>query len=388
MKKLYLIISIILTSVVFAGMYCTDIINNANAQDTVTVTNVGELTSALEQANVTGDFMILLENGIYSLNDMLWVSGNNITFRSLAGNRDNVVIQGEGMQGGVSHIFNVAGDNFTVADMTIGWVANHAIQIQGNVDADYPHIRNVRFVDTGEQMLKVSYEEGNSNSSNGGIVEGCLFEYSAGVGPQYYIGGIDAHQAHNWVVRYNVFKDISSPDGDLAEHAVHFWSGSSSTLVEKNIIVRCDRGIGFGLGDRGHQGGTIRNNMVYTTRDVGIGLENASNVGVYNNTVYTVNYMNSIEYRFSGTQGVLIINNLTNEGITSRDSGSGTVDTNVTSARETWFVNRSSGDLHLAGEEPAVVDQGQVLPDVPDDIDGETRPQGNGYEIGADEVSE
>lgn len=388
MKKLYLIISIILTSVVFAGMYCTDIINNANAQDTVTVTNVGELTSALEQANVTGDFMILLENGIYSLNDMLWVSGNNITFRSLAGNRDNVVIQGEGMQGGVSHIFNVAGDNFTVADMTIGWVANHAIQIHGNADADYPHIRNVRFVDTGEQMLKVSYEEGNSNSSNGGIVEGCLFEYSAGVGPQYYIGGIDAHQAHNWVVRYNVFKDISSPDGDLAEHAVHFWSGSSSTLVEKNIIVRCDRGIGFGLGDRGHQGGTIRNNMVYTTRDVGIGLENASNVGVYNNTVYTVNYMNSIEYRFSGTQGVLIINNLTNEGITSRDSGSGTVDTNVTSARETWFVNRSSGDLHLAGEEPAVVDQGQVLPDVPDDIDGETRPQGNGYEIGADEVSE
>ena len=388
MKKLYLIISIIFTFIVYVEMYCTDIVNNANGQDTITVSNVSELTSALEQANETGDLIILLENGTYNLNDMFWVSGNNITFRSLSGNRDNVIIQGEGMQGDVSHIFNVVGDNFTVADMTIGWVANHAIQIQGNANADYPHIQNVRFVDTGEQMLKVSYEEGNSNSSDGGIVEGCLFEYSAGVGPQYYIGGVDAHQSHNWVIRNNIFKDISSPDSELAEHAVHFWSDSSNNLVEKNIIIRCDRGIGFGLGDRGHQGGTIKNNMVYTTRDVGIGLENASNVEVYNNTVYTVNYMNSIEYRFSGTQGVLIINNLTNEDITSRDDGSGTVETNITNAQESWFVGISSGDLHLVGEVATVVDQGQTISGVQDDIDGETRPQGNGYEIGADEVSE
>ena len=65
-----------------------------------------------------------------------------------------MVIRGQGMAGGVSHIFNVAGSGFTAADLTVGWVANHAVQIQSS--SDNPVIHNVRFVDTGEQMLKVS----------------------------------------------------------------------------------------------------------------------------------------------------------------------------------------------------------------------------------------
>ena len=53
------------------------------------------------------------------------------------------------MFGGVSHVFNVPGSNFTAADLTIGWVANHAVQIHHT--ADNPVIHNVRFVDTGER---------------------------------------------------------------------------------------------------------------------------------------------------------------------------------------------------------------------------------------------
>lgn len=348
------------------------------------VSNVDELNNAVQQANRQGNLTIQLEDGTYTLDEMLWISGNNVTFRSRSGNRDTVIIRGRGMFGGVSHIFNVPGNNFAAADMTIGWVANHAIQIHS--DSDNPIIHNVRFVDTGEQMLKVSYRPGDSTSSDNGMIEWCVFEYSAGVGPQYYIGGVDAHQARNWIIRNNVFKNIRSPEWELAEHAIHFWSNSSNTLVERNIIINCDRGIGFGLGDRGHQGGLIRNNMVHTTRDVGIGLENASHVTVYHNTVFTENYMNSIEYRFSRSQGVSIVNNLTNARIRSRDGGSGSLATNVTNAQEFWFVAPRNSDLHLIMAEPTVVDQGQSLAEVTQDIDCENRPQGDGYDIGADEL--
>jgi len=80
--------------------------------------------------------------------------------------------------------------------------------------------------------------------------------------------------------------------------------------------------------------------MVSTDKDVGIGLENSSNTEVYNNTVYTPFYPNSIEYRFSRSQGIAIFNNLTNAIIISREGGAAVLQGNVTNAQANWFVNR------------------------------------------------
>jgi len=381
MKKF--VVTMALAALLFTACTVPGVVGD---QDTVVVGNVDELVAAIERANAEGNLEILLEDGTYTLDDMLWVEGVNITVRGRSGNRDAVVIEGGGMSGPVSHVFNVTGDYFSAENMTVGRVANHGIQIHGDADCDYPRVVNVRFVDTGEQMLKVSYDPGNTAASDGGLVENCLFEYTAGVGPQYYIGGVDAHRAYDWIVRGNTFRSIKSPEVDLAEHAVHFWSDSRGTIVEKNVITDCDRGIGFGLGESGHSGGTIRNNFVHTTRDVGIGLENASGARVYNNTLYTEGYPNSVEYRFGGTSGVSIINNLANGAIASRDGGSGTLGANVTDAEADWFVDPTAGNLHLTSSVPSVVDRGQTLADVADDIDGQTRPQGPAYDIGADEL--
>jgi len=385
---LFLTVWVLSSTVVFSEFEsgCTRVPLPDPAGSTVTVNTVTELMAAVDQANAGGHLTILLEDGDYLLNDMLWISGDHVTFRSVSGNRDAVTIRGRGMDGWVSHIFNVPGSYFTVADMTIGWVTNHAVQIHGNTGADYLHVHNVRFVDTFEQMLKGSYDPDAGLGSDYGIVEWCLFEYSAGIGPQWYIGGVDVHLGHGWIIRNNIFKHIRSPEADLAEHAIHFWSDSSDTLVEKNMITDCDRGIGFGLGDNGHIGGIIRNNMVHTTRDVGIGLENSSNSKVYNNTVYTENYFNSIEYRFPGSIGISIVNNLTNSAIVSRDGGSATLEDNIDNAQGSWFSDAINGDLHLAGEEPTVVDQGQTLADVTEDMDCLDRSLGTAPEIGADEL--
>ncbi len=361
--------------------------------EAVVVTNVTELVNAIEAANAGGDKTITVEDGTYTLDNMLWVEADGVTVHSSSGNRDAVTIRGEGMDGSVSHIFNVAGSDFTVRDMTIGWVCNHAIQIHGNANAHRPLIQNLHIVDTFEQMIKVSYDSASDNCSEDGIVENCLFEYSAGIGPQYYIGGVDAHQVKNWIVRNNTFKSIISPSDDIAEFAIHFWSDSEDTLVERNTIINCDRGIGFGLGDRGHIRGIIRNNMIYHDAtegyaDVGISIESASDTQVYNNTIYMEHsHPNAIEYRFSGTTGALIVNNLTNKPITQRDEATATVSHNVIDAQASWFINPSAGDLHLSSRPPTVIDQGQSVTGLITDFDGDARPQGAGIDIGADEVN-
>lgn len=358
----------------------------------VVVSTAGELAEAVAQANLGGPKTILVQDGTYTLEDMLWVAADGVTVRSLSGNRGAVIIQGQGMAGGVTHIFNVPGANFTVQDLTLRRVSQHAVQIHGNHSAASPTIRNVHILDAGEQMIKVSYDPADlSQRADHGLVEGCRLEYRAGIGPQWYIGGVDAHNVRNWIVRRNIFQGIRSPADDVAEFAVHFWSGSEDTLVEGNLIINCDRGIGLGLGDRGHVRGIVRNNMIYHNAtegfaDVGIAVESAPEAQVYNNTIFQKHsYPNAIEYRFPATTGVLIANNLTNRAISARDGASGTVSHNVATARALWFVNPGAGDLHLKSRVARVVDRGRVISGLTADFDGDPRPLGPGTDIGADE---
>ncbi|MBI4775736.1 MAG: right-handed parallel beta-helix repeat-containing protein [Deltaproteobacteria bacterium] len=362
--------------------------------EAVVVSNVTELSDAIYNAHHGGDKTILIEAGTYALNDMLVVTTDDVSVNSVSGDRDSVVIKGNGMAGGVTHVFNVAADRFSVQNVTLRDVSNHAVQFHPGVKS--PVIRNVHILDTGEQMVKIAYDPAQMDlTADDGVMENCLLEYSADIGPQWYIGGIDAHNAKNWIVRDNVFKYIRSPSLALAEHAVHFWSDSRNTLVERNLIINCDRGIGFGLGDRGHLNGIIRNNMIYHDEndptgfaDVGIGLESAAGAQVYNNTIYMEHgYPNAIEYRFTATTGVLIANNLTNRLIQQRDGGQATLSNNVTNAEFDWFQDVGQGDLHLAGAVDEAVDQGQVLAGLTDDFDKENRPAGGGMDIGADEYA-
>ncbi|MBW1712195.1 MAG: right-handed parallel beta-helix repeat-containing protein [Deltaproteobacteria bacterium] len=363
----------------------------ALAQEVV-VSDVQQLVAAVDAANGGGPKTIVLQDGTYSLDQGLWISAEGVTIRSASGNRDAVIIQGQGMYGGMSHVIWAAASNFTIRDLTLGLVANHAIQVHGDLDADNFTMANCRIIDCYEQLVKVSYNPDNTAlGSDNGLVEGCLFEYTAGIGPQYYIGGIDAHNAKNWIVRNNIFIGIRSPADEVAEFAIHFWSNSENTLAEGNLIINCDRGIGFGLGDRAHVGGTIRNNMIYHDAsegfaDVGIDLESTVGAQVYNNTIFQEHsYPSAIEYRWPASTGLLIVNNLTNRPITARDGATATVSNNVTSAQAEWFVEATAANLHLSSPVAGVVDQGLAIEDFTTDFDGNERPQGAGIDIGADE---
>lgn len=354
------------------------------------VNSVTSFKNAINQANANeGNMTILIEDGVYHIASAIsypYITASNLIIRSASGNRDMVVLHGDGMKDvspNTEDGLHIAGNNVTIADLTIRDVGNHGIQVSGH----HLYVHNVRIQDTYQQMLKGATSEISIDSA---IVQCSLFEYTTGIGPNYYIGGLDIHKGWNWLVRDNIFRNISSPSGSVAEHAIHFWNHSLQNTIERNLIYNCDRGIGFGLGNSPVSGGLIKNNMIYNDgtgafNDVGIGLESSTGILVFNNTVY-VDYQNAIEYRFPESYGIDIINNLTNHPITSRDGGQAMLANNITSAQSDWFIDLDVGDLHLASAIPAVIDQGSNVANVDDDIDKTSRPQGAWFDIGADEL--
>jgi hypothetical protein len=368
----------------------------ANAQTVLSVHNTGELASAVAAANSAGgNRVISLSDGTYTLTDTLYVNAPNVTLTSQSGIRENVIVQGDAMSDSavVKDLVRAAGSNFTLSNLTLqksGW---HLLQVAGEQNADGAVVRNVIFLDAYQQMVKISIDQANySITGDNGLIENSLFEYTAGIGPEYYIGGIDVHGGKNWIVRHNTFRNIASPSNQVAEFGVHFWNQSADPLVEDNIFVNCDRAIGFGLDSRGNSRGIIRNNMIYHANngapfaDVAVYLDQSPGTQIYNNSIFTEHsYPRSIEYRFTATTNVLVVNNLANKPIMARDGATGTAGSNVENAAKSWFVNPVQGDLHLASSIAGVVDAGRAVSGLTDDIDGDPRPQGSGVDIGADE---
>ncbi len=367
----------------------------------VVVSSVGALQTAVNNANSGGDKIISIANGVYDLSGVaLSITADGVSVRSVSGNRSAVVLDNHYVEGGTSGIFRIVSSNVTIADMTLKRPYYHAIHISPNgANTQGILIDNVHIIDPGEQAIKINGDTRNNAtySVNNSTIKNCLIELTdAGrtnltyTGYPCYTGGIDGHWAGNWKVQDNVIRGFWCSDG-LSEHGVHFWNNSSNILVERNKIIDCDRGIGFGLGSDGNTGGIIRNNMIYHGpdhgySDVGISVESTPNAQVYNNTVYHGHNYSAIEYRFASTSNILITNNLTNRSIRLRDGASGQVVNNLTTAQVPWFNNVAAGDLHLSGFIGDVVNQGQPVSGLIDDFDKEKRPQGGGYELGADEI--
>jgi hypothetical protein len=358
------------------------------------VSTVAELVSAIN--NATAGEEILIQDGTYDLNgNYLRITVPELTIRSASGNRDSVVLDGNRV---TTEVFQVVASNTTIQDLTIQYVVNHPIHVVGSSTADTTGtvIDNVHIIDPGQQAIKINSDY-SGHTADTGRISNCLIEltdsgraYVLSHNGSCYTGGVDGHAATGWTVEDNVIQGFWCASS-LSEHGIHFWSGSTDTLVQRNLIYDCDRGIGFGLGSSPHVRGIIRNNMIYHPQnhgvsDVGIGLENATGTQVYNNTVYlNHDYPNAIEYRYYTGTGITISNTLTNRAITSRDGAIASMESNLTSAEAAWFVDLANGDLHLATAVAGVVDSGSNVSGLTDDYDRGSRPYGDGIDIGADE---
>jgi len=376
----------------------------------VNVSTETQLQSAVAGAQA-GD-TIVLADGVYSLTSTLYLNGkNNVTIRGTEG-CDDVVLVGRGMDnasyGNVPFGIWSNSLNTVVAHLTIQDTWDNLLIF--NAGAQSPHVYSVKLLNAGSQFIKSNPTDApNGVGVDNGIVEYSWLEYTdgppatdhgAGIG---YTNGISAHAADGWIIRKNVFKDFHTPDSAayLWNPAVLMWNHSSNTLTEQNTFINVDRAIAYGLVQQStgydHQGGTIRNNFVYTAPGLFSAARTAGSDGqiivwdspgslVYHNTLLTSgNVASSIQFRFSTPPGAEARNNLADAPITFRDGATAVQSGNLLTATSAMFANPAEADLHLLSTATAAIDKAPALPAVANDFDGDARPQGAGYDIGADE---
>jgi len=321
------------------------------------------------------DTEYLLEDGEYYLDRYTVVIEDNKTIRSRSGDRDAVIIRGQGY-GVSSEGLMIFGDNVTIADLSMTGMRNHAISIKTEQGVRAPHIYNVDLYDIGTQMVKASY---HSNHVADGIVACSSMGYTEGGSEGDYFAGVDAHSAIDWVIRdnymYNFMGDGSGCEVDIScgtyvpHPAILVWNDSRGTVIKRNILVDNYRNIALGL-DRGHDGGQIINNFIYREQpgDAGIELRTASNVLVAHNTVYTEDYFGAIEV--SPGNNIRIINNFISNNLRVRDGASFYEEGNLVDLTISDFAASYSYKLVNGSHAIGACDG---IPEVITDMDGQSR---------------
>ena len=398
-----------------APLGCPPLPSSTGRATTVIGGDVDGLLAAIDGAE-PGD-VILLEDGTWDLGgSFLRLDVPGVTLRGASGNRDAVVLDGNGE---TWQILNIQASDVTVADLTTVNAFNHGVHVTGTSDSNHTGtlIYNVVVRDAGQQAIKVNQSPEGFFPDFGTIACSRLELTDAGrslIRDNCYTGGIDAHRTHGWRVHDNTIVGFWCESG-LSEHGVHFWRTNSHAIVERNLVANCARGIGLGLADSADSvrppleptdcaadsspddyAGIVRNNFVIADDprlfgsaggfDTGIGAWNACDTRIVHNTVYSTQApFSSIEWRFDATSG-LVANNLVSHNIRERTAGTAVETANVTEAGASWFRSTEEWNLHLEASadaslgvhlEPGVCDE---------DIDGD--PRGPTPDVGADQRAE
>lgn len=365
---------------------------------------------------------ILLADGVYKLEGSnLWLSTPGISLRSSSGNPAGVILDGSYKS---SEVITVAASDITIAELTISRASTHPLHvISSNLgNTENTLIYRVNLIDPGEQAIKINPHAEGSYVDNGTVAcssiklteQGRPHVNTAAGG--CYTGGIDAHQARDWTIRDNYIEGFWCASG-LSEYAIHFWRGSRDTLIERNFLKDNARGIGLGMMNSGaarsyddnscpeakdayigHYGGIIRNNFIHASAtglfdssagfDCGICLWSSCKTTTTHNTIVsTANNFSSIEWRFAGSAGHAIYNNIATHSLRERDGASGNLKGNLEHAGLSLFVDGQQGDLHLTTTASSAIDKGLKLYPGVNDFDFDNEPRDRSPDIGADENS-
>lgn len=352
----------------------------------VTVRTIEELERAV--AGLVDGATIELAPGTYQLTRTLAFRDGlrRVALRGADADRDRVVLRGSGMEATeeLTALHVGAVDGLTIADLTIGGFSGHLVLTTRTADVRGLRLRNVRGHDAALNFVQVA------SGSSDVAIEHCLLEYTREPPRADFAAAVATASGRRWRIADCEFRRIPWRDESGFTPAAVLASAGEGLVCERNRFVDCRVGIILRSTAAGEQrGGTLRNNVMWSgpdakRPDAGIVLEVVHDVEVVHNTVLLdARYPNAIEYRYPGSTGLRIANNLCNAAITARDGAAATLEANLVDADPAWFV--ATGDPHLLPTAARAIDRGAAGA-CPDDGDGQPRPLGTAPDIGADEL--
>lgn len=362
----------------------------------VRVATIEEFKKALQ--TVEHGSTILLSDGIYRTDSLLLQDRERITIRSESGNREKVILDGEGMavKGKRHWALALHGtSDFTIADITMRNF-DYGVYIFGDGNVQRPLIHNMKFQNIWVRGVKGTHarwvwdhwDEAHRHSPeqiekvlpHDGRIQYCLFvndrpkeNTNDGFGGDY-ISGIDMACVARWTISDNTFVDIRGHNGG-GRGAIFVWMESREVIAERNVIVNCDRGISFGnpSGEPPHMTrGIVRNNFIVAGARQAIEFHQTADCIACNNTVYGRDfaYERTVEFQ-TGNRSPRFINNLVHgrmymqEGVEQQS--------NIVGDLTGWFVNPAIGDLHLDNKAADAAGKAVPLGEVKEDMDRHSR---------------
>lgn len=358
----------------------------------VKVSTTTQLAKAVKA--IKSNTTIVLAKGTYKLSATLKIAGafKNIGLRGATANAADVTIVGPGLTsstGALDGIRTAGGiTGLTVANLTLKGFPGTPLVLQ---DAHTVLVHNVRVYSDGRFLIGGSTKAGTQMLA--GAVQYSRFFYEGA--RTDYRSGVDLQRAGSWRIRYNVFTNPAPSSVQRLGPAVVAWQASSHTQVDGNTFVNCSREIVLGMSKatpNPHTGGWARNNMIVRSTAVKGGgtaisvLDSPSTSVIFNTVLLQGTAPLAIEYRYPDTTRTIVANNLTDAPVDGLEGATGVEDTNVTTAKASWFASASTGDLRLVSTATVPVDAAAAIASVPDDHGGQARPYGGGRDVGADEA--
>ncbi len=347
------------TLIVKAGTY-SEILNNvipSGTASTPTIVRSEVQYGAIIQPGVANQGNLGGTVGIVYFNNVSYITFDGFTTDGTGlGPVYHVYFQ----EGGTSHDITVQNN-----EMRYGADVNSTTDVLGVVPAHGNYaltIRGNRIHDmgTGAVAGQAFYSYGMYIHANNSVFENNEIYNCSGFGIHNYntiINGSDGNIFRNNKIHNNGI--VSGASGFL------FADGGDNNIAYNNIVY----------GNGGH--GIIMH---------GVGVQ-AHNNAIYNNTVYA-NGGNCIDVGYplyTGPINTTVRNNICyqngNDTVTHANDTGSIIDHNL-SGTNPLFINAATADFHLQAGSPAI-DAGMTISQVTTDKDGNARPAGAAYDMGA-----